>query len=201
MSSYDEGRQMRDIVISADSLESLELAFDDATFQTSYYLDVETGDVIPVTEEFSSELESIRDDLPDAEIATEDEVADAMRKAIEERGMPEWEEELLLEAYRVESEYGTRYIGVPNEGSREGYHDMQAFIRTVEDERLQDRLWRAIDGRGAFRYFKDVLYEHPEEQERWFEFKHERLVERVREWLESEGLRPEFRKRDRPTNG
>jgi hypothetical protein len=34
---------------------------------------------------------------------------------------------------------------------------MEAFIATVRSKRLQDRLWRAISGRGAFRYFKGLF--------------------------------------------
>jgi hypothetical protein len=95
-----------------------------------------------------------------------------------------------LEADQVEAQYGSRYIGVPQADSHEGYRDMEDFIVTVEDERLQDQLWRAISGRGAFRYFKDVLHDHFHERERWFAFKDARLKQRVLDWLESEGIEP-----------
>ena len=68
---------------------------------------------------------------------------------------------------------------------------MEAFIETVEDERLQDRLDRSIRGRGAFRRFKDALEEHPIERERWFAFKDARLRGRALEWLAEEGIEPE----------
>jgi hypothetical protein len=96
----------------------------------------------------------------------------------------------LLEAAQVEAGYGARYIAVPQADSSEGYRDMEAFIIAVRDERLQDRLWRAISGRGAFRYFKDVLDDYPRERERWFEFEESRLRQRVLDWLESEGIEP-----------
>ena len=60
---------------------------------------------------------------------------------------------------------------------------MEAFITTVRDVSLANRLERAISGRGAFRYFKDVLLDHPRERERWFVFKDQRLRERALEWL------------------
>ncbi len=65
---------------------------------------------------------------------------------------------------------------------------MQVFIQTVEDEDLREKLRIAIDGKGAFRRFKNVLVKYPEQRERWFEFKEERTKERVVDWLELIGI-------------
>jgi len=46
----------------------------------------------------------------------------------------------------------------------------------------------AIRGKGAFRRFKDVLEGYPEEMERWFSFKDDRLRERALEWLDDIGI-------------
>jgi hypothetical protein len=67
---------------------------------------------------------------------------------------------------------------------------MERFIDTVEDPDLRDRLWNAIRGRGAFRYFRDVVAERPEVEERWFEFKDQRLQQRVRDWLALRNIEP-----------
>ena len=67
---------------------------------------------------------------------------------------------------------------------------MEAFIATVRNPRLQEQLERAISGRGAFRYLKDVLSDYPSERERWFQFKQDRLRQRMLDWLESEGISP-----------
>jgi hypothetical protein len=80
-----------------------------------------------------------------------------------------------------------RYLQVRRAGSREGYDDMQDFIDTVSDEHLQELLNVAIQGRGAFRRFKDVLAPHPAEQQRWFDFQAARLDARAREWLAQAG--------------
>lgn len=48
----------------------------------------------------------------------------------------------------------------------------------------------AINGKGAFRRFKDVLLRYPEERERWFRFKDERMQERALEWLDCIGISP-----------
>ena len=68
------------------------------------------------------------------------------------------------------------------------YEDMKDFIDTVESDELAVRLSRAITGRGAFRYFKDVLYDYPEEQARWYKFRDARERERTLEWLADEDI-------------
>jgi hypothetical protein len=57
--------------------------------------------------------------------------------------------------------------------------DMERFIGTVRDDRLRERLWRAIRRRGAFRRFKDLLARHPQEKDAWFDFKEARLQKRL----------------------
>jgi hypothetical protein len=65
---------------------------------------------------------------------------------------------------------------------------MEEFIISVRDARLQGRLEVAIQGRGAFRRFKDVLAGHPQERERWFAFKDQQLRQRALEWLAEQGI-------------
>jgi len=78
-----------------------------------------------------------------------------------------------------------RYEPIPKADPYDGYRDMQAFIATVEDEHLTELFEVAINVKGAFRRFKDVLLNYPKEKERWFEFKDDRMEERALEWLES----------------
>jgi hypothetical protein len=113
-----------------------------------------------------------------------------LAKILQQQDLPEWQQQMLLEADQVEAQYGSRYIGVPHADSHEGYRDMEDFVVTVEDERLQDQLWQAISGRGAFRRFRDVLVGHFREQERWYAFKDARLEQRVLDWLASEDIEP-----------
>lgn len=89
-----------------------------------------------------------------------------------------------------ESDDSERWIWVECEGSRDGYRDMEVFIGTVTDPDRADRLEIAIQGRGAFRRFKDVLARWPGELERWFAFSEDRQRGRARAWLASAGYRP-----------
>jgi hypothetical protein len=83
-----------------------------------------------------------------------------------------------------------RWLYVDCEGSRSGYRDMELFIGTVSDPDRADRLEIAIQGRGAFRRFKDVLNRWPDEVERWRAFSEDRERGRARSWLAARGYRP-----------
>jgi Mn-dependent DtxR family transcriptional regulator len=145
----------------------LEAAFQMSSWEMHHYLDLETGDVLVVTDEAARHVEG----PPDSELS-------------------EWMQEMVKVARQVEEGYGTRYIGIPEADSHEGYRDMEHFISTVRDDRLRDQLWRAIQGRGAFRRFKDVLADYPDERERWFAFKDRCIYEQIVDWLESEEIEP-----------
>ena len=90
---------------------------------------------------------------------------------------------------RVNSE-PERYKFIPSIDSSEAYDDMVKFIDTVEDKHLAELLSVAINGKGAFRRFKDVLLSYPVERERWFEFQSDLMVRRVEEWLQEIGIEP-----------
>jgi hypothetical protein len=77
--------------------------------------------------------------------------------------------------------------------SREQYRWMERFIPMVEDKPLSDLLTQAIDGKGAFRRFKDVLMSHGAERERWFAFRSERLRVFMEAWLAAHALHPTAR--------
>lgn len=85
----------------------------------------------------------------------------------------------------------------PLESSVE-YGWMAEFAASVTDSRLRDRLEVALDGRGAFRRFKDVLAQHPAERERWFGFRDARVRVVMREWLEDHDIEPTTAPPDRP---
>lgn len=90
----------------------------------------------------------------------------------------------------AESDAADRWLWVDCEGSRAGYHDMVEFIGTVDDLDRADRLGIAIEGRGAFRRFKDVLARWPGELDRWYGYAEDRQRGRARAWLADAGYRP-----------
>lgn len=73
--------------------------------------------------------------------------------------------------------------------SRVWYLDMEDFAGGIPDEHAGRRLARAIQGRGAFRRFKDELHdEYPHLLELWYEFSGRRGVRRAVEWLVDSSL-------------
>ena len=82
------------------------------------------------------------------------------------------------------------YMRIEPVSSREQYRWMERFIPMVEDKPLSDLLTQAIDGKGAFRRFKDVLMSHGAERERWFAFRSERLRVFMEAWLAAHALKP-----------
>ena len=74
--------------------------------------------------------------------------------------------------------------------SREQYRWMEEFIEITQEPSLKDKLNIAIDGKGAFRRFKDVLVGYPGERERWFAKRSVRLRAHMTEWLSSKGVEP-----------
>jgi hypothetical protein len=165
-------------------LEELEMAFEDHGFETSYYLDLQTGDVVAVTAETRASLEEIYGELPQ----NTDFAALDWPLLTREHGLPEWMADALEDANRVAIGFGVRYIHVPKDEAHDAYGDMEEFVETVSNARLRERLDQAIAGKGAFRRFKDTLLAHDSERTRWFAFKTERLRERMLAWLADEGI-------------
>jgi hypothetical protein len=154
-------------------LIEMEIAFDNTSPEMSYYLDLETGRVVLVTSEARKTLEAGEAD-EDGEVAED---------------VPDWMQETIEDARRIATA-AHRYVEIPSQDSHEGFRDMQDFIGTVGNESLRERLWDAIQGRGAFRRFRDILGRYPEERERWFEFEQDCSMQRIMDWLADRGIEP-----------
>ena len=124
---------------------------------------------------------------------------DALEIAVE-RNSPETDSYLDLQSGRVTtistgdpeaalnhqqvSENIRNYLRVEPASSREQYRWMEKFVGSVTDEPLRERLIISVDGKGAFRRFKDVLLAYPAERERWFSYRAELLHWHIQTWLE-----------------
>lgn len=165
-------------------LAGLAEAFASGNEEATFFLDLETGAVLLVTEETRRDLDDVRAVLEGASANSPADLA----AALEDSDLPPWEIETVLEAFQVEADSGERYLAVPRVDSRQAYRDMEAFIATVGEAALRERLYRAIQGRGAFRQFKNVLNERPQEEQRWYDFRDGCTQQRMLEWLETEGI-------------
>lgn len=69
------------------------------------------------------------------------------------------------------------------------YQDMADFVELVGDERAQRRLMRAIQGKGAFRRFRDELHvQFPTLLPAWYAFRDSRARHRAVMWLADNSL-------------
>ena len=81
-----------------------------------------------------------------------------------------------------------RWLFLERLGSRSGWRDMAAFAADQRDEGLRDRLESAIEGRGAFRRFRDVISQEGL-IDPWRRFSEDRQMGRAREYLAERGVR------------
>ena len=69
------------------------------------------------------------------------------------------------------------------------YQDMVDFADGISDRGAAERLRRALEGKGAFRRFKDALYQgHPELISAWHALRDARARVRAVQWLADEEL-------------
>jgi hypothetical protein len=88
------------------------------------------------------------------------------------------------------SENIRNFLRIEPASSREQYRWMERFVGSVADEALRERLIISIDGKGAFRRFKDVLLAYPAERERWFSYRADLLHWHIHNWLEQHEIQP-----------
>lgn len=154
----------------------------DPTMGFNQFLDLETGDVVGVSEDDRWALEKLFDqhDADDAEVDLAALLAQTDHSDL-------YKAHLLL-VDQIQSDLRTRFLPLPQEDSHETYDDMTAFVETVTDQHLRARLEQALAGRGAFRRFRDIVFDDRRLRDRWHEVQNERRRERVRAWLEAEGV-------------
>ena len=160
----DKKKLKADLEMIANAME------DTDRMDMDYYLDKETGEVIVLLEEMfryaEEDQDKVREDLPD------------------------WQKEQVKLAQDILFKNPDRYIRIPERPSYEGYNLMVEFAEKVEDELLREKLYIALDGKGAFRRFKNVIADYPDYREKWFKFRDEKMNKKVIEWLNSIGIEP-----------
>ena len=75
------------------------------------------------------------------------------------------------------------WIAAPEEYEINEYKMMVGFAGGVKDQRASELLYVALNGKGAFRRFRDVLHLTGLTDE-WYAFKHNAYVNAVREWCD-----------------
>ncbi|MBF0155304.1 MAG: hypothetical protein HQL64_16315 [Magnetococcales bacterium] len=140
--------------------EEIETLFDEDTA----YFDRETGEVFVVSEAMRGAAEHCQPD-----------------------GFPEWQLALIEIASAVADDHDGRYLALPNKYDFHEYAVMERFCHSRDNDAQEEDLLEAIRGRGAFRRFKDRLYQLGI-QDDWYRFRGDALRELAAEWAEENGI-------------
>ena len=102
----------------------------------------------------------------------------------------DWDEEDKEIAELIEMEWD-RFIRLPGKYEIHEYRIMEDFIEELDNQRLQTELYRAIQGRGAFRRFKDkIRYAGIEQQ--WYDYQNNAYREFALRWCKENNIRCEM---------
>ena len=122
-------------------------------------------------------------------VSVDRDVMNGVEEGDEERlnGLPDWQKDEVEIARAVCDDNGERFIDAPSKFDFHEYRHMERFIETVEDGEAAEALWRAINGRGAFRYFKDTA-DRLGLLDRWFRYRDGAMKEFVIAWAEANNV-------------
>jgi hypothetical protein len=129
---------LKELISEMEMGENLEL---------SGYLDTETGEIISMPDNVMRAVEN-----------SDEAIAD----------LADWEEDTAETAEKILSDEKNRFLLIPKRESREGYEIMVAFTASVRRKGLREKLSVALNGKGAFRRFRSVLNDYPDELEQWY---------------------------------
>jgi len=141
--------------------------FDAIGFQNDeieYYLDKTTGQVHMLTAEETLAVEA-GDPIED---------------------YPEWQQETIEVARRIE-EGDDNVIGLPTQWDIDEYEIMSDFCDSLPEGTVQDALYSAIEGRGAFRRFKDAILSFGVADD-WYKYRDARFKVIAVDWCKAHGL-------------
>ena len=88
---------------------------------------------------------------------------------------------------RAEKFMENRWIAAPSQRDIDEYDMMTRFADAVTDLRAKELLCVALEGRGAFRRFKDTLHRVGKAEE-WYAFKREAYIDLAREWCDDNDI-------------
>ena len=143
-----------------DVLEALELQAE----ETNYYYHKKTGNIYMIME---STFTSAR-----------------REKDID--SYPDWKQEKLKIAEDILNTFD--YIKLPEDYEIDDYAIMKNFCNSLENEEIKDKLLAAIKGKGAFRRFKDNIYEFGIE-DKWYEYREKAYREIAINWCERNNIK------------
>ncbi len=169
------------------NLDEIQKAMEDiARDSFDYFFDIDTGEVISFSEEILNEVKSRLYDGDSEDIDEDIEYIEFD----EEPEIPDWMEDEVELAMEILFDVDERYVRIPERASSAAFQAMTEFIDKLEDQKLKDLLVASLEGKGAFRKFKDILLDYPKERKRWHGYNAKAAGKEIIRWLHSIGVEP-----------
>jgi len=149
--------------LEASQYRDLRTAFEQSSYDTECYLDVDEGRVLW----FSSAAPGVGREPDD----------DA----------PEWKREAWEKRREVWGDETGRFLRVPPADPSNVRADIEVFLEERADDRLRERFGSERPTRESFEPFRRAVERDPEARKAWRTFRRERTRRRLDEWLELEG--------------
>ncbi|MEO5347866.1 MAG: UPF0158 family protein [Magnetococcus sp. YQC-9] len=146
-------------------LRNLVDGFDLQNEEYASYLDRQTGEVVTIAHEETRAVE---------------------RGALLEE-FPEWQREMISLAQALLEDTSHRFLNLPDRWDFHEYGVMKEFCGSLGDTDASDVLFRAIQGKGAFRRFKDTLYQLGM-IEQWYRYRDDALKELLVRWCRANNV-------------
>jgi hypothetical protein len=83
---------------------------------------------------------------------------------------------------------GSTHRRIPSMTAQEAYEEVEDFVEGLTDPEAQDRLFAALENRGALRNFRQALLMHAETRQGWTSFRRERSQNRLERFLAELGV-------------
>jgi hypothetical protein len=147
---------------------SLQKVIDDMDSQSELidgYINRKTGEMLIVTEDQRTELEWVDNDEYDTKM----------------EDMPAWQQEIIPKIREVLR--SDDFIPLPSSFEILEYAIMKNFCLSVENPDVKEELLVGIDGRGAFRMFKELIFRY-DLRDDWFAYKNRALKPIAIDFLE-----------------
>lgn len=100
---------------------------------------------------------------------------------------PDWQHEEVLCAKAFLEDEANNFIALPTQYDVDEYGMMENFAYTLDDQHKTEKLLIALQGKGAFRRFKDTVI-FLEIENDWYRYRDEQYKQFTIAWCKSNGI-------------
>lgn len=175
---------MRRLKVNLDEIQKAMEDIEREAFE--YFLDKETGDVVILSEDIIAKARQVLADFFDEDVSDFDEI-----ESDKDYTVPEWIEDEVELALDIFVRNSDRYERIPERKSGAGYEAIREFTERLKNMDLRNELTGILEGKGAFRKFKDTLEGYPKEKKQWYTLNARLSRGEILKWLASAGIEPD----------